>query len=144
MNILKHDLGASKVSLLLLSKDQQWLQNRMSIGIEQASPFRNYRIEYARSGLLKMLLTKPQAIWINKDSFKKYQKLIPQSLMAHIMTDQFLAMSLFIGSNPVGIVYVDRSDTATPIDQTLFSQFKQLITLASKALTLLSKKQQSQ
>ena len=144
VNILKHDLGASKVSLLLLSKDQQWLQNRMSIGIEQASPFRNYRIEYARSGLLKMLLTKPQAIWINKDSFKKYQKLIPQSLMAHIMTDQFLAMSLFIGSNPVGIVYVDRSDTATPIDQTLFSQFKQLITLTSKALTLLSKKQQSQ
>lgn len=144
VNILKHEFAVSKVSLLLLSKDQQWLQNRMSIGIDEASPFRNYRIELRRAGLLKMLLNKPQAIWINKDSFKKYQKLIPQSLIAHIMTDQFLAMSLFIGDNPVGIVYADRSDTAIPIDQALFTRFKQLVTLTSKALTLLSKKQQSQ
>lgn len=137
---LLQDTGLTRVSLLLLSKDKKWLQNRMTIGTGSDSTFQKYRIELEKSGLLKMLLNKPQAIWINDNSYKKYQKLIPQSLMAAIMTDDFLVMSLFIGAMPLGLIYADRSNSPQPVDQQVFTQFKQLISLTSKALTFLAKK----
>ena len=63
--------------------------------------------------------------------------------MTSIMTDNFLAMSLFIGEKPIGIVYADRSNLAQNIDVNTFAQFKQLVTLTSKALTLLAKRSRS-
>ena len=137
---LFEEKGFSRVCVFLLSQDKQMIQNRINIGLDAQSPFRNYKIELTKSGLLKMLLSKPQAIWINNDSFKKYHKLLPPSLMASIMTNQFIAMSLFIGNQPLGIVYADRTGTAQTLDPSSFSQFKQLISLTSKALTLLAKR----
>ncbi len=137
---LFEDIELSKVSLMLLSKDKQTLQNRMVIGIDQQSPFRRYKIALQQSGLLKLLMQKPQAIWINPNNIKKYQQLIPQSLQASIMTHDFLAMSLFIGNQPIGLVYADRSNTPQTLDPATFTRFKQLISLTSKALTLLSKR----
>ncbi len=138
LNGLSRDFSLNKVSLLLLSKNKQKLQNRMSVGIEKEVPFKQYQIEVAKAGLLKMLLSKPQAIWIHKSNFKKYEHIIPKSLLASIMTPSFLAMSLFVGKKPIGIIYADRSETTIPIDEKDFTQFKQLISLTSKALTFLA------
>jgi transcriptional regulator with GAF, ATPase, and Fis domain len=136
-----HDEQAlSRVSLMLLSGDRQSIQNRATVGIDPDSPFKRYKIELARSGLFKILLSKPQAIWINRDSFKKYHKLIPADFLASSMTENFMAMSLFIGHKPIGIVYADRRESGQDIEQTSFDLFKQLVSLTSKALTLLSKR----
>jgi len=140
INGLSKEFSLSKVSLLLLSKDKQKLQNRMSLGYQKEAPFRNYQVEASRAGLLKILLNKPQAIWINTSNFTKYEKIIPQSLLASIMTNDFFAMSLFVDEKPVGIIYADRSDTTEELDQQTFTDFKQLITLTSKALSYLVKK----
>ncbi len=137
---LSKDLKMTKVSLLLLSQDKTKLSNRMSRGVEKDSSFARYNIDMSKSGLLQILLKKPQAVWINQITFKKYQKLIPSSFLASIMTNDFLAMSLFIGSKPVGIVYADRTNTNIKLDEEAFNQFKKLITLSSKALTFLSTK----
>ena len=135
-----NDLEMTKTSLFLLSKDKLILQNRMFRGIEENSPFRKYQIELAKAGLLKILLSKPQAIWINSSNFNKYQHMIPQSLLASIRSNSFMAMSLFIGSKPVGIIYADRSAVDNTVDDQRFIRFKNLISLTSKGLTLLSKK----
>ncbi len=130
----------SKVSLLLLSKDKKILQSKMAIGVDHNSPFRHYQIDFAKSGLLKILLNKPQAIWINSSSLKKYHKLLPPSLMANIMTSNFLMMSLFIGPKPIGIIYADMNEKSQEITQQHFSLFKNIISLSCKALTLISKR----
>lgn len=137
---LFQDLCMSRVSLFLLTPNRKNLHNRMSIGVEKNSPLRELHIDLEKSSLLKILLNKPQAIWINQNSLKKYQTLIPQSFMASIMTDNFLAMSLFIADKPLGIVYADRSNTTETIDPEIFTQFKKLISFTSKALTLISKR----
>ena len=140
LNGLAKDFSLNKVSLLLLSKNKQKLQNRMSVGLEKENPFKQYQIDVAKAGLLKILLNKPQAIWVNKSNLKKYEHIIPKSLIASIMTSNFLAMSLFIGEKPIGIIYADRSETTIPIDDKDFTQFKQLISLTGKALTFLAKR----
>jgi len=42
--------------------------------------------------------------------------------LANIMTSDFLAMSLFIAEKPIGIIYADRSQSTTPIDENTFLQ----------------------
>jgi HD-like signal output (HDOD) protein len=137
---LHHDLGLTKVNLLLVSKDRQKIHSRLNIGLEPTSPLRHYSIEVKSAGLLKILLNKPQAIWINNSSFSKYQKLIPQSFLASIMTNNFFAMSLFINEKAIGIIYADHTGSSGELNDRLFQYFKQTITLCSKALSLLAKK----
>ena len=48
MQSLQQDLGFSRVCVMLLSRDQSWLQNRMAIGIDEGSALANVRID--RSG----------------------------------------------------------------------------------------------
>ena len=137
---LNQDLKLARVCLLILSADNTQIQNRMSLGLEADSSFRQFSIALDRSGLLKILLQKPQAIWINRGNLEKYHKLLPPGMMASVMTDSFVAMSLFIGSRPIGIVYADQRQAAQPLDGESFAQFKHLISLTSKALTMKAKR----
>jgi HD-like signal output (HDOD) protein len=137
---LTQDLGWKRSCLLLLSKDKQNLHNRMSAGIPKDASLHDYQIQIADSGLFKILINKPLAIWINPDNIQKYHKLIPKSLLDSSGTEDFVAMSLFIAEKPIGIIYADRHTALTGIDEGAFSQFKQLILLTSKALGLLVRK----
>jgi len=137
---LFQDLHLARVSLLMLSADKKHLQNRMSLGLKENSRFRQFTVELDKAGLLRILLQKPQAIWITPHSLAQYQKLLPSNMLASLMTDNFMAMSLFIGNKPIGVVYADRHQAPQPITADLFSQFKQLISMTSKALTLLAKR----
>ncbi len=136
-----HDkLGFTRVSLILLSKDRENLQSRMNIGLSPESPLRHFKIGVSKAGLLKALLTKPQAIWINANTFAKYHKIIPQSFLASTMTNNFFSMSLFINDKAIGIIYVDRSNSSEDLNKELFDQFKHIVITSSKALTFLAKK----
>ena len=137
---LTKDLPFKRASLLLLSRDKLTLHNRMSQGVAKQSPFLSYQTEVSNSGLLKILLSKPQAIWISPANFEKYHKLIPPDLLKSSDCHDFVAMSLFIGEKPIGIVYADRHNSSIGIDEPAFSQFKKLISLTSKALKMLSGK----
>ncbi len=140
---LHDDIGLTKVNLLLLSKDQSLLQSRMNVGLNPESPLRHFKIEVSKAGLLKMLLNKPQAIWINNSSFSKYQKIIPQSFQASIRTNNFFAMSLFINERPIGIIFADQSESSNSLNQEIFNQFKHTIVTTSKALTFILKRSAS-
>jgi HD-like signal output (HDOD) protein len=137
---LHDELGFTRVSLILLSKDRETLQSRMNIGLNPESPLRHFKIEVSKAGLLKALLTKSQAIWINANTFAKYHKMIPQNFLACTMTNNFFAMSLFINDKAIGIIYVDRSNSGEELNKELFTQFKHTVITSSKALAFLAKK----
>ena len=128
---------------MFLSRDKQWIQHRLGVGLDDDAALAKFRIETEHSGLLKMLLKQPQSILINKGNLAKYQKLIPERLVASIMTSNFIAMSLFMGSQPIAIIYADCASDQQDISAAQYQQFKQTIGLTSKALTLLAKRQQS-
>ena len=140
---LQHDIGLNRLAVMLLSRDQQSIQTRLAVGMEDDAPLAKFNIETERSGILKMLLKQPQSILINEGNLKKYQKMVPQRLLASIMTTNFMAMSLFIGNKPVAVIYADRSIDKQGISAAQYQVFKQSIGLTSKALTLLAKRQQS-
>lgn len=140
---LQDQVGMSRVSLMLLSKDKKVVHCRINLGFEPGCKIKNLQYKLAEAGLFKALIQKGQAIHINKHSFAKYQKLIPSNFLAQVSTNDFVAMPLFIEERPIGLVYADIKKSPENLTSSKFNQFKQLISLTTKALTILQKKQQS-
>ncbi len=137
---LSKELKFNRVGLFLLSRDKTTLQNRMAAGMEKDSPLRQLQLPVAQSGLFKILLKKPQAIHIFPGNYKKYAALIPTRLQACNQTQEFMAMSLFIGDKPVAIIYADHKGRSAAFEAADFKHFKQMVSFCSKALAFLQKK----
>ncbi len=133
-------LGLRRVGLFLLTRDKTALQIRMSAGIPKDSPLRQMQLKLDQSGLFKLLLKKPQAIWINPGNFDQYATLLPARFLMLGQSRNFAAMSLFIANKPIAIVMVDQHGAETPLQAEDFAQFKKMVSFCSKALTFLHKR----
>lgn len=136
---LQKDLRFSRVVLMLLSPDKSQLVTRTGKGLEADSAFNKFQIEVAQSGLIKSLLQKPQALSINASNYKKYEAMLPGKLRAACLCDTFVIMSIFVGNNPIGLIYCDRQQTETSIDDKSYQAFKSSVMMTNKALTYLVK-----
>jgi len=141
LNHLHDDLHLTRVVLMLLSKDKSRLGTRAGRGIDQHSPIKTLVIDISKESVLKTLLGKPQSIWIEPDEYQKYEATLPAKFKASFLHESFFLMSLFIGNKPVGMMFCDRAHAVTRLDKVTYVKFKSAITLASKALAYLSKRE---
>ncbi len=132
---LKEELGFSRISLFLLSRDRKMLLNRLSLGLDEQAPLRRYGVDTARAGLLRRLLEKRLAVQVTPQNWPRYEKLIPPSLLARLDTRDFVAMSVFIADKPIGVVLADRKGAGSICEED-FRLFKQIVNLCTQALTL--------
>ena len=102
----------------------------------------NISLQTKQAGLFKKLLEKPQAVWINPQNYKKYEKALPGLFKSCSLNDDFFLMSLFSGDKPIGVIYSDNQN-AQPLTQEQFKHFKQAISLTAKAMALLTKRKKS-
>ncbi len=137
---LHQDLGFSRIALMLLSADKSTLATRAGRGLDRGSPFLKLQLDLAKSGILKSLLQKPQAVCINATTYRKYENSLPGQFKATCLCDNFVLMSIFIGNRPIGLVYGDRSVSRDSIDKVSYGQFKDDIMMTSKALTFMAKR----
>lgn len=143
LNGLHQYLEIQRIALLLLNKDRSQLNTRLHSGLQADSKLLKISLMTAQSGLFKKLLEKPQAVWINQQNFKKYEKALPGMFKSCSLSDDFFLMSLFSGNKPVGIVYCDNQSSKSLSEQQ-FAQFKQAIILTSKAMLLIAQRQKKQ
>lgn len=134
-------LKFNRNALFLLTKDRSKMSTRLHKGLDNDSTLLNFSISQQQAGLLKILLEKPQAIWINPDNFRKYEKMLPGIFKSCSLSDDFFMMSLFSGNNPVGIVFCDNYGQRKPLNKEQFNLFKQAVSLTSKAMVLISQRQ---
>lgn len=136
-------LKTKRNALFLLSPDRSKLGTRLHSGLSEKSPLLKFTVTKQQAGLLKILLEKPQAIWVNAENYKKYEKMLPGIFKSCTLSDDFFMMSLFSGKKPVGIVYCDNYGEKQPLDNEKFISFKQAVGLSSKAMLLISQRQAS-
>ncbi len=140
--LLRHlhdDIHLSRVALLLLSPDGSKLGARAGKGIDQHSPIRTLVINLDKASLIKSILDKPQALWVETDNYRKYEAALPEKFKAAFLHESFFLMSMHVGKRPVGLVYSDRFNAVNPLDKLSYVKFKSAILLASKALAYLGK-----
>lgn len=141
LNHLHEDLHLTRVALMLLSKDKTRLGTRAGRGIDEHSPIRKLVIDINRESLLRQLLGKPQSLWIEPDNYDQYEAALPTRFKASFLHESFFLMSLYVGNKPVGMIFSDRAQGVSRLDQKSYEQFKSAVNLTSKALTHLVRRQ---
>ncbi|MCP4982572.1 MAG: HDOD domain-containing protein [Gammaproteobacteria bacterium] len=139
---LHDDLHLTRVVLMLLSADKSKLGTRAGKGISKHSPIRNLTIDISNASLLKSLIGKPQALWIEPGDYHKYEASLPAKFKASFLHESFFLMSLHVSGKSVGMIFCDRAQAVTRLDKISYIKFKSAIMLISKALTHLAKRNQ--
>lgn len=134
---LTDELQLSRVVLMLLSKDSAVLSTRKSKGLDTGSPLLKLQIKVSQGGLIKNLITRPQALWVKPATFKNYAPLLPGKFRDGFRSENFFLMSLFIGEKPIGIIFCDSTQN---LDETLYQTFKSNLLVTGKALTFLAQR----
>jgi len=139
---LHDDLHLNRVALMLLSPDRTKLGTRAGKGIDEHSPIRTLVIDISNASVLKSLMTKSQALWVEADSYKDYEAALPAKFKSGFLHESFYLMSIYVNGKPMGLIYADRSLGVNKLDKVTYIKFKSAIILADKALTYLVKQRQ--
>ncbi len=137
---LHDDLHLSRVVLMLISRDGAHLGTRAGKGIDEHSPVRHLVIGLERESLLKSLLAKPQAIWVEPATYSRFEASLPKRFRKAFLHENFFLKSLFIGARPVGLLFADRAPGVPPLDKPVFLRFKSAVTLTARALSELAER----
>jgi hypothetical protein len=137
---LHDDLHLARVVLMLLSPDKTKLGTRAGKGLDEHSPIRKLVIDISSPNLLKTLIAKPQALWVESDDYQKYEASLPAKFKAGFLHESFYLMSLHVAGRPVGLIYCDRAQAVNRLEKLSYIKFKSAITLTGKALSYLVKR----
>ncbi len=139
---LHDDLHLTRVALMLLSPDKTKLGTRAGKGIDEHSPIRTLVTDIGKAGVLNSLVTKSQALWVEPESYKKYEAALPNRFKAAFLHESFYLMPYQVDGKPMGMIYADRSQAVNKLDKVTYIKFKSAVMLTSKALTYLAKQKQ--
>lgn len=137
---LNESLQTTRSALFLISKDHSKLATRLHNGLEEGAPLLKFDINKQHSGLLKILIEKPQAIWINPKNIQKYDPLIPGLLKSCVLSNDYFMMSLFSGDKAIGIIFCDAQHSKNKLTKEQFNGFKKAIGLSAKAMQLMAQR----
>ncbi|QZA79974.1 HDOD domain-containing protein [Deefgea piscis] len=130
---LAEGLGMQRIAFTLLMAAENALRARYVQGVAPTDPLHALRISLEKQHIFTKLLQKPQSFWLNADNYTQFAPHLPPELVAQIGAKSFCAMSIFVGAQPVGLIYAD-SGLDGAVNEFHYTHFKQICILASKAL----------
>jgi hypothetical protein len=137
-----HDgLGLNRVVFALITPDKKEMRARFVLGAAKDNPLRGFRVPVGGKHLFAKVLEQPAGIWLNADNQAKLAPMILPETLAMIGPGEFYAMSLFVGKQPVGLIYADRGHGACHLDDHSYRDFKLLSLRAAQGLGHLSRSQ---
>jgi len=141
-HILKglHDgIGLNRVVFARLDAENKQLRAEKIIGVDNDPLFSRFAINLDAPHLFSRLMEKSQAVLINDQNRTKFWPLVPKEFQKLINTNSFMAMSIFVNNEAVGLIYADRHNSACQIDERSYHYFKTACKHAGQALQRLPK-----
>ncbi len=130
-----HDgIGLNRVIFATRDPETQTVIPYSIKGADNDPIFNRFTIKLHKENLFGRLMQKTQAIVINNKTRSTFWELIPKDFKKLIVTNSFLAMSIFVNNKEVGIFYADRHTIDCQIDDTSYRLFKSLCTHAITAM----------
>lgn len=134
---LHHGLGLSRVVFAMVTPDGQRVKSRFTLGVGAQEPLRHFEFPIQSKDLFGHLMTKMQGVWLNPDNRARLWPMVRPELKAMLGEGEFLAMSLFVGERPFGLIYADRGRTGCRLDLATYNDFKRLCLQAVRGLARL-------
>ncbi len=131
---LHHGLGLSRVVFAMVTPDGQLVKSRFTLGVSAQEPLRHFEFPLHSKDLFGHLMTKMQGVWLNPDNHARLAPMIRPELRQMIGEGEFLAMSLFVGERPFGLIYADRGRAGCRLDGPTYNDFKRLCLQAVRGL----------
>ncbi len=121
---MHEELGLSRAMFAMLSPDKSALRARFVVESEKQLSLKGFALNIKKPSLFKALLSKPQAVSLNRNNAEKYLPLIPPSAMEQINSSGFVTMSVFIKGKPVGLFYADNGISGPGVTRQQYDNFK--------------------
>lgn len=134
---LHHGLGLTRVVFAMVTPDGQRVKSRFTLGVPTHEPLRHLEFPLKSPDLFGRLMAKMQGVWLNAENQARYWPMVRPELKAMIGEGEFLAMSLFVGDKPFGLIYADRGRAGCRLDAPTYEGFKRLCLLAGRGLACL-------
>jgi HD-like signal output (HDOD) protein len=132
---MHEELGLSRAMFAMLGPDKSTLRARFVVESAKQLSLKGFVLDVKSSNLFKALLSKPQAISLNKGNAEKYLPMIPQSALEQINSSGFVSMSVFIKDKPVGIFYADNGISGPGVTRQQYDNFKVICQKTMQSLT---------
>lgn len=131
---LHHGLGLSRVVFAMVTPDGQRVKSRFTLGVGAQEPLRHFEFPLQSKDLFGHLMTKMQGVWLNPDNRARLWPMVRPELKVMLGEGEFLAMSLFVGDRPFGLIYADRGRSGCQLDGATYDDFKRLCLQAVRGL----------
>ncbi|MEM7561519.1 MAG: HDOD domain-containing protein [Pseudomonadota bacterium] len=139
LNHLHSELQLKPVVFLGYTQEKKHLIARRGKGISKQSPITKLKFDSA-NGLVKLLMQKSQAFWVDSEKREKYAKVIPPELTAAFPSQNLFMMSVFCGEKPLGLLIATPAINASQSERACYLKFRNAIQLTGKALNYLEKR----
>ncbi len=127
-------LGLSRILFAMITPDGERVKTRFSLGIPPEDLLRHFEFRLGSKDLFGQLMGKMQGVWINEGNRDRLWPMVDPKLQKIIGAGDFYAMSLFSGSKPLGLIYVDRGHGDCGLDPLTYTDFKMLCLQAARGL----------
>ena len=131
---LHHGLGLSRVVFAMVTPDGQRVKSRFTLGVGAQESLRHFEFPLHSKDLFGHLMTKMQGVWLNPDNRARLWPMVRPELKGMLGEGEFLAMSLFVGDRPFGLIYADRGRSGCRLDGATYDGFKRLCLQAVRGL----------
>ncbi len=122
MEELTGDSGLERAMFAMLTPDRKLLKARFVTGADSDSPLRRFQVNLQQRNLFRLLLAKPQNLWLSAANRDKLLPLIPPPLREALEMEGFFCASLFVNGRAFGVLYADGGG----LDRDGFERFKRL------------------
>jgi hypothetical protein len=141
LEALHQGLGLNRVVYARLEEEQTRLVGKKIIGSNNDPIFSRFEIDLRGKHLFSRLMEKTQAILINDANRQKFWSLVPADIQKKLGVNTFVAMSLYVNGQPLGLIYADRHSNNCQLDNNTYRYFKTVINQTIKVLTHLGASQ---
>ena len=134
MKALHDGIGLNRVVFATIDTENKSLIAHAVSGTENDPSFNRFHLSLKQPHLFFHLMEKMQGIWLNDTNREKFWPLIPKEFQRVIMVNSFLAMSIFVNDQPIGLIYADRHTKDCILDIHSYQYFKTVCLQFSKSL----------
>jgi HD-like signal output (HDOD) protein len=131
---LQRGLGLQHVVYADVDPSGKRLHVRFSFGEATDDAAGAFGFELGAKHLFGRLMGKMQGVWAGGSNRAQLAALLSEAQRSRIGEGDFLAMSIFAGSEPKALVVAHRDSAATPIPETLYPPFKAVCLALAKRL----------
>ena len=128
--------------LLLISPDRRKLGTRAGKGIDEHSPIRTLVLDLTQGGLIRSIMQKTQALWVEPELYQKYGPALSAKFKQAFLHESFFLMSMHVSNRPFALLYADRMNAVNRLDKPTYLRFKSAVLLTIRALAFLGRKKQ--